>query len=132
MAELKELIINAENHPLGRLAAVVGKKALLGEEIRIANCERVVISGTKKNILEDYKRRRSMGTTEHGPFFPKSPEGIVMRAVRGMLSYKKRKGREAFSRIKYEKGPVQGMKQLKIKNTQFFKSITIGELSKSL
>jgi len=93
------MIINAENLILGRLASYVAKQALLGEEVVIVNCEKAVITGSKKNILEKYKRKRRMGDTFKGPFFPRMPDRLVRRSIRGMLTYKKDKGSKAFKRI---------------------------------
>ena len=55
-------------------------------------------------ILKKYKERRAMGAPEFGPYFPKSPERILKRAIRGMLPYKKGRGREAFENVKCYKG----------------------------
>ena len=126
----KELIINAENLPLGRIAAFVVKQALLGNKIIIANCDKAIISGSKKNIVADYKQRRARGTPEEGPFFPKTIEGIVKRAVRGMLHYKKGRGREAFRRVRYVKGPLNGMANIVLKKGKLMKYITEGALSR--
>lgn len=131
MAE-KELVINAENLPLGRLAAFVAKQALLGSKVTIANCEKAVISGGKKSILADYQQRRARGTPEKGPFFPKSSDGIVRRAVRGMLSYKKGKSRDAFSRVRCVNGSVNGMIEIKVKKGTLQRYITVGEISNLL
>ena len=49
------MIINAENLVLGRMAAVVAKQALLGEDINIVNCEKAVITGDKVSNYEKYK-----------------------------------------------------------------------------
>ena len=129
---VEELIINAENLPLGRLAAFTAKQALLGAKVTIANCEKAVISGGKKNILADYKQRRARGTPSTGPFFPRSSDGIVKRAIRGMLPYKKGKGLDAFNRIRCENGPVNGMIEIKVKKGTLQRSIAVGEISKLL
>jgi large subunit ribosomal protein L13 len=94
------MIIDAENALLGRLATVVAKKSLQGETINIVNCEKAIISGDKKKLLKEYKRKYNMGTHTTGPYIPKTPERFVKRSIRGMLPYKKPRGREAFSRIK--------------------------------
>lgn len=132
MVKEQELIINGENLPLGRLAAFAAKQSLYGNKVIIANCEKILISGNKKAILEDYKQRRARGTAEQGPFFPRTVEGIVKRAVRGMLSYKQARGREAFKRIKCRKGPIEGMVSINIKKPISQKCLTIGELSRIL
>src|SRR3989344_4408485 len=94
------MIINAENAILGRLASYVAKKALLGEQVMIVNCEKIVLSGSKEFFFARYKQRRGRGEPFHGPFFPTTAEGIVKRAIRGMLPWKKDKGRKTFRLIK--------------------------------
>ena len=94
------MIINAENALVGRLATVVAKKALNGETINVVNCGKAIISGNKKTLLLDYKRKQDMGTHTTGPYTPKIPERFVKRIIRGMLPYKNPRGKDAFSRIK--------------------------------
>ena len=47
-------IIDGNDAILGRLASFVAKNALEGEEIVVLNCEKVVITGNKKRIKEDF------------------------------------------------------------------------------
>ena len=93
------MIIDATNLILGRLASYVSKRSLLGERIDIVNCESAIITGNWKNIFQKYKIRSSIGTPMKGPFYPKIPDRFVRRAIRGMLPYKKEKGRKAFERV---------------------------------
>ena len=51
-------VYNGEGMILGRLAAKAAKEALLGEEVKIVNCEKIVISGDKDNTHAREKRRR--------------------------------------------------------------------------
>ncbi len=93
------IVINATDMILGRLATIVAKKSLLGETINIINCENAIISGNKKTILANYKRRMEMGIHTKGPFLPRMPDRFVRRVIRGMLPYKKPRGRDAYKRI---------------------------------
>lgn len=93
------MIIDATNLILGRMASVAAKKALLGEDIKIVNCEKAIISGNKKYLLEKYKARRDMGVPLKGPYYPRMSDRIVRRAIRGMLPYKRPRGAEAYKRI---------------------------------
>ena len=95
-----ELIINAENIILGRLAGFVAKQALLGKNVEVINCGKAVVTGKKDQIMTHYKRKRSMGIPSKGPFFPRQEHMIVKRTIRGMLPYKQDKGRQAFERVK--------------------------------
>jgi large subunit ribosomal protein L13 len=101
-------IIDGTNLIVGRLGTRVAKMALLGEEVAIINCDKVIISGKRSMVMAQIKRRRSMGTWAHGPHFPRTSERIVKRMIRGMLPYKESKGEVAFKRIKCYTGvPTQ-------------------------
>ena len=133
------MIINAENLILGRLSTIAAKKALLGESIDLVNVEKAVISGTKKNILDKYKTRRERGETLHGPYFPRTPDRLVRRTIRGMLPYKQEKGRLAFKRVKCHVGIPEDLKDKKIEtldkaklSPQKMKFVTIKQLTSYL
>ena len=51
-------IYNGEGMMLGRLAARVAKDALLGEEVKVVNCEKIVISGAKAVTLARAAQKR--------------------------------------------------------------------------
>ena len=107
------MIIDATDAILGRIATVVAKKALLGEKIDIVNCENAVITGSKERILERFKQKRDMGIPLKGPYFPRMPDRIVRRTVRGMLPYKKDKGRKAFQNVMCYIGVPENLKEQK-------------------
>ena len=130
-------IIDAEGAILGRLCTNAAKNLLNGEEIAIVNSEKAIISGKKPSIKNHYKQKRKVGTYRKGPFFPRTPDRIVKRSVRGMIPYQKPHGRAAFKRLKCYIGiPKEflGEKFEKIKEAekQHIDFITIEELSKSL
>lgn len=93
-------IIDAEGHILGRLASVVAKRLLRGERIVIVNAEKVIITGDPEMVLQRYKEKYDRGSKEKGPYFPRNPEKILKRTVRGMLPWKSRRGREAYRRLR--------------------------------
>lgn len=134
------IIINAENQIVGRLAAYVAKQAIQGQEIKIVNCEKAVVSGSKKDVLQKYKRKRSLGIPLNGPYYRRSPEFIVKRTIRGMLPYKKGKGSDAYDKIKCYKGipdDYAGKEHQQVPGADYSKItkarvITIGEISKEL
>ncbi len=94
------LIIDGENAILGRLASEVAKKLLEGENVIIVNAEKVVVSGDRQWLIKFFKQRRDRGIVHFGPFYPKRSDRIVFRAIRGMLPYKKERGRKALRRLK--------------------------------
>ncbi len=97
-------IIDADNAVLGRLASIVAKRLLNGEEIVIVNAEKAVIIGNKAYIIERYKDRRNIGSVRKGPYYPRMPDRILRRTVRGMLPMKKAHGKEAYRRLKVYMG----------------------------
>jgi len=97
----EKIIINAENAVLGRLASYAAKQALLGREVIIVNCDKAVVVGREKDIIERYKiRRRRGGSGLQGPYISAIPEKIIKRTIRGMLSYTQGRGRQALKRIR--------------------------------
>jgi large subunit ribosomal protein L13 len=133
------IIIDAKNMILGRVATYAAKSALLGEDVAILNCEKAVITGRKDTLIRTYKRFKDRGTHK-GPFLPKLPNLFVRRAVRGMLPYKKGKGKKAFEKIKCYNGipdDFKGKKFTAIKNADVSKVpnlfyITVGEICREI
>lgn len=107
-------VINGEGLLLGRMASIVAKRALNGEEMAIVNAERSVISGSRARVLALYGQKRRRGCREGGPFFPRRPDHIVRRTVRGMLPYKRPAGMEAFKRVKVYVGVPTALKDLEM------------------
>lgn len=93
-------IIDATGLTLGRLSTNVAKRLLEGEEVAVINSEKAIISGKKSSIKERYTQKREVGTYRKGPFYPRLPDQIVKRTIRGMIPYQKPHGREAFKRLK--------------------------------
>ena len=93
-------IYDATNKIAGRLASYVAKDLLNGEQVVIVNAEKAVISGNPKVKFEEYKQKRDRGDPKKGPFYPRYPDLIFRRIVRGMLPWHKDKGRKAYKRLK--------------------------------
>jgi len=133
-------LIDANNLILGRVASYVAKKSLNGEQFIIINCEKAVISGSKKTVFEIYKAKIDRGEPFKGPFFPKRPDMLFKRTIRGMLPYKQEKGRKALRRIKVFIGepkldnlpkPID-LKEMNVNKLKLSKYIKVGELCKLL
>jgi large subunit ribosomal protein L13 len=96
-----EITIDATGAALGRLATFAAKSALLGKQVRIINCDDVVITGKKHAVVEVYKVKiRRGGYSQKGPYIPRTVDRMVRRTIRGMLPWNITRGREAFKRIK--------------------------------
>ncbi|MCK5299768.1 MAG: 50S ribosomal protein L13 [Candidatus Aenigmarchaeota archaeon] len=94
-------IIDGKDLVLGRLASYVAKRALSEdkETFNIINAENIVISGSKKMVLDRYKFLVEVGDIYKGPFISRMPDRLFRRAVKGMLPMNTTRGREAFKRI---------------------------------
>jgi large subunit ribosomal protein L13 len=96
------LVLDAKDQILGRLASFVAKRAINGDMVVVLNAEKAVISGRRSNIIEEAKRRlktRTLGTQTHAPVHQRRPDLYFRRVVRGMLPWKKAKGKAAFHRV---------------------------------
>lgn len=132
------MIFDATGLVMGRLASITAKCLLQGEEIRIVNAEKAIISGSKESVLREYREMLERGTREKGPYFPKRPDRILKRTVRGMLPYKTSRGREAMARLRVYVGvppDLSGMAfeqpdKAKVKRTASY--MELGELSRTL
>lgn len=128
-------IIDANDQILGRFASKISKKLLNGEKIEVINSNGLVITGKPENIIKEYLNRRKRGDPHHGPYYPKDSKNILRRTVRGMLPYKKSKGKEALSRLKIFNNNPEGKEGKKISKERYeltCKYITLKELSKRL
>lgn len=94
------VIIDAENLILGRLASESAKLILSGTEVTIVNAEKAIVSGSKSGIMDEYRQKKNVGDQRKGPYYPRMPDMIIKRTIRGMIPYKKPSGKEALKRLK--------------------------------
>jgi large subunit ribosomal protein L13 len=94
-----DVVVDARDCILGRVASQVAELALDGQSVAIVNAEQSVITGRRESVMEKYKERRRHGS-DRGPMYPKRPDRIFKRSVRGMLPYKKPSGREALENVR--------------------------------
>ena len=94
-----DVVVDARDCILGRVASQVAQRALEGERVAVVNAEDAVITGDKNDVFETYRTRAQLGS-DRGPYYPKRPDMIFKRAVRGMVPYKKQRGREAFENVR--------------------------------
>src|SRR3989338_3201938 len=97
---MAEIVLNAADMVVGRLASHAAKQALNGQSVKIINCEKAVMTGRKKWVFQHYAvPRAERGQIRHGPYIARQPDRFVRRIVRGMLPWSKTRGREAFKRV---------------------------------
>jgi len=132
-------IINAQELIIGRMASIIAKRLLNGEEIIIVNAEKAVISGRKKSKVIEAKEFLEVGYPRKGPFHYRRPDRIVRRTVRGMLPYKQPKGKQAYKHLKVFVGTPEEVKEHKMETLVHARAeklkcpyFTVGELAKEI
>ncbi len=87
----KVIVIDARDHIMGRLAAIVAKELLQGQKVVVTRCESIVVTGSmlrKKQAFHRFLNKRCNVKPSHGPFHFRAPSRIFWRAVRGMMPHK--------------------------------------------
>lgn len=132
----KVIVIDADNSVLGRLASHAAKQALLGKEVSVVNCEKAVVSGSRKIIVAKYHSLRTKGGSSlKGPKFPSIPHMIVKRTIRGMLSHKQGRGADALKKIRcYDGVPKELIEHKKenVSKSNGMTGLTLAEISEEL
>ncbi len=129
------MIIDAEDAILGRLASKISKDLLKGEQVIVINAEKTVISGNPKAVLERFKEKTKRGDPHKGPFYPKYPDKVFRRVVRGMLPFKRQRGRKAYRRLKVYTGnpeKLRGERVAKSAEALRSKYLTLKDVCKKL
>jgi large subunit ribosomal protein L13 len=136
-------VLDATDQIIGRFASVVAKRLLNGEEIHIVNAEKAVITGGRNALFEEYRTKRGMGSTASrmrgfGPYYPRRPDRILHRVIRGMIPYQQPRGRTAMKRLRVYVGvptEVAGQPVERIEATARIRTarfVRLGELSERL
>ena len=131
-----DVVVDARDCILGRVASEVAQKVLDGERVAVVNAEDAVITGNEQDTLDTYRKRAEIGS-DRGPYYPKRPDRMFKRSIRGMVPYKKEHGREAFENVRVyvgnpydEDGEVlDGTSLDRLSNIKF---ISLGEISAKL
>ena len=95
-------VYDAKDKILGRLASQVAKEMISArrsgkqQRVIIINAEEAIVSGPRSTVLSDYRAKYKLNHPRKRPVFPRMPDMIIKRTVRGMLPYQKNSsGREA-------------------------------------
>jgi large subunit ribosomal protein L13 len=117
-------VIDAKGLVIGRLSTHVAKRLLSDKELEIAivNAEKAIVSGNRKMVLNRYIKKRDLNHPRKGPYFPKLPDRILKRTIRGMLPYQQPKGREALKRVKVYIGTPRDLEGKKMKTIEAAKN----------
>jgi large subunit ribosomal protein L13 len=131
-----DVVVDARDCILGRVASQVAQRALDGERVAVVNAEDAVITGSEEDVMSKYEKRAELGS-DSGPYYPKRPDMIFKRTIRGMVPYKEEKGREAFENVRVyvgnpldEDGEVlEGTSLDRLSNIRF---VQLGDISENL
>ena len=88
---------------------------MLLSRVSIVNSEKIMISGRKRSIVNEYKEFLEIASIlhpKHGPFHPRRPDTIISRMIRGMLPRDKPSGRAALKRLRAYIGIPKELKSL--------------------
>ena len=122
------IVVDATDHIAGRLSSNVAKLLLKGNRVSIVNCDKIMISGTRSNIIQEYREFleiNSINHWKHGPKHPRRPDTIMKKMIRGMLPKEKPSGKEAHRRLRtYIVSPkeVKSLKKIKFEKAMIRKS----------
>jgi large subunit ribosomal protein L13 len=102
-SKTKSILVDGTNLIAGRLCSNVAKLLLQGNRVSIVNCDKIMMSGKRNSIVEEYKtflKIASIINPKHGPFHPRRPDTMISRMVRGMLPRDKPSGQAALKRLR--------------------------------
>ncbi len=94
-----DLVVDARDCIVGRVASQVAERAMDGDRVAVVNAEDAVVTGREEDVLERYKSRQDQGV-DSGTYYPKRPDRIFKRSIRGMVPYKTDRGRRAFENVR--------------------------------
>ena len=100
-------VVDARDCIMGRVASQVAEAILDGERVAVVNAEAAVITGEEEDIVETYRKRTELGS-DRGPYYPKRPDAIFKRAIRGMVPHKTARGRDALENVRVYVGNPYG------------------------
>lgn len=142
MSEQIIKIFDAEDMVVGRLATKAAKAALYGDRVVIVNAEKAIITGHKREVIDEWKARAEIRTSSNprkGPFHERRPDMMVRRMIRGMLPWPRPRGKEAMRRIHVYIGVPEeyaDKEKIVLEDSRYRsltrKFITVGDLSYEL
>ncbi|MFB6254913.1 MAG: 50S ribosomal protein L13 [Halobacteriaceae archaeon] len=129
-------VIDARDCIMGRVASQVAEQALAGDKIAIINAEQAVITGRKDDVLEKYQQRTELGS-DQGPYYPRQPDQIFKRSIRGMLPMDSDAGREALENVRvYIENPFEAdgevLEETTLDRLSTIRFVELGEVSEQL
>lgn len=122
------IVVDGTDHIAGRLCSNVAKLLLKENRVSVVNCDKILLSGNRKSIVEEYKAFLEIASIlhpKHGPFHPRRPDTMISRMIRGMLPRKKPSGQAALKRLRAYIGvpkELRSFKKIQFDNSKIRKS----------
>ncbi len=143
MTIIMDYVIDGSDKVLGRAASQVAKLLLNDNKVSVVNAEKMIMTGHVRDLTEKYKRLielKDKANPEHSPYWPRRPDMFVKRVIRGMLPYKKPRGKSAFKNLKVYVGVPEALKAAKTEdsirtsapNDIFETTMTVSQLMQKL
>jgi ribosomal protein uL13 len=134
---METVFIDASGCVYGRLCSFAAKQAMGGNEVRVVNSEKIVITGNENDALIRLRALRAKGGhSQKGPKVAKAPEKILKRGIKGMLpDFRKGQGKIALKKVKCYSGIPEEFAKKKLIKVFICKSnkmTSLGELSRKL
>jgi large subunit ribosomal protein L13 len=137
-----DVVIDAKDRVLGRIASRAAKEALSGKSVAVVNAESAFITGSKRVVAKRYRTRLNLqekANPEHSPYWSRRPDMLVRRVIRGMMPYRKPTGKSAYRRLRVYSGMPKELGNHHVLHietsnpkTIYVKYVYIKELSKLL
>ena len=104
MDEAQTYVFDADGLVLGRLASTVADMLLKAarsdrdDKVVIINAEKSIVSGSSRSVFQTYHAKYELNHARKGPFYPRMPDMILKRTVRGMLPYQRKSSGRRYPR----------------------------------
>lgn len=136
------VVLDADRQILGRVASNAAKRLLNGSMVAVVNADKAVLSGDRITLIKKYRTRLNLqekANPEHSPYWPRRPDMLFKRIVRGMLPYRMPRGKEAYRKLLVFSGVPKEFESAKAERPEgkdvrsmYVKTTTVGELSELL
>ena len=99
---MSKIVYDGTDAVFGRLASLVAKDLLKGNDVDVLNCEKIIVSGDKKLLAKKILAKKEMGSggSLKGPKYPRVADRLVKRMIRGILPWDRMKGRDAYRKFR--------------------------------
>ena len=113
----KVIVVDCNNHMMGRLASTIAKELLNGQKIVLVRTEGTVISGSlfrNRLRMSHTLKKKTLSNPKKGPLHHRTPARMLWRVIRGMIPHKTKRGAAALERLTVFEGiphPFDKMKR---------------------